>query len=322
MPAVRPRERAAEVLTCRRAPGRDSSLPSLKPNMPQTIAVLDFGSQYTQVIARRIRECQVFSKIYHFSTPAETLRTDGVIGIVLSGGPSSVFSADAPIPDKRIFELGVPVLGICYGIQLMGHLLGGKVARGERREYGHGTLEIQRQGRLFAGLPKAASGLEFARGQADEAAPGLCRDRQDRELALRGDRGPPRAISTGSSSIPRCSTPSAGIDILNNFLAGVCRASQDWTTKDFIEHAVQEIRATVGKSRVILGLSGGRRLLGRRRADPQGDRAPAHVRLRRQRPPAQGRAGDRREPLQAQFQDRPEGRRRRRAFPSRAPGGR
>ncbi len=93
--------------------------------MPQTIAVLDFGSQYTQVIARRIRECQVYSKIYHFSTPAEVLRKEGVIGIVLSGGPSSVFSTKAPIPDRRIFELGVPVLGICYGIQLMGLLLGG-----------------------------------------------------------------------------------------------------------------------------------------------------------------------------------------------------
>src|ERR1700678_2672545 len=100
--------------------------------MPQTIAVLDFGSQYTQVIARRIRECQVYSKIYHFSTAPERLRADGVVGIILSGGPSSVFQRNAPIPDPGIFELGVPVLGICYGMQLMGHLLGGRVARSSR----------------------------------------------------------------------------------------------------------------------------------------------------------------------------------------------
>ncbi|HTB64551.1 MAG TPA: GMP synthase (glutamine-hydrolyzing), partial [Opitutales bacterium] len=90
---------------------------------PATIAVLDFGSQYTQVIARRIRECHVYSKIYHHSTTAEKLRADNVIGIILSGGPSSVFAKNAPMPDPAVFSLGVPVLGICYGIQLMGHLL-------------------------------------------------------------------------------------------------------------------------------------------------------------------------------------------------------
>lgn len=97
--------------------------------MSQIIAVLDFGSQYTQVIARRIRECQVLSKIYPFGTPAAQLQADGVIGIILSGGPSSVFAKDAPMPDRALFDLGVPVLGICYGIQLQGHLLGGKVSK-------------------------------------------------------------------------------------------------------------------------------------------------------------------------------------------------
>src|SRR5690606_26478161 len=102
--------------------------------MSSTIAVLDFGSQYTQVIARRIRECQVYSRIYHYATPAETLRQDGVAGIILSGGPSSVFSRKAPLPDPAVFTLGVPILGICYGLQLMGHLLGGQVAKSARRE--------------------------------------------------------------------------------------------------------------------------------------------------------------------------------------------
>src|SRR5665213_2747412 len=122
--------------------------------MHQTIAVLDFGSQYTQVIARRIRESKVYSKIYPFATPAAQLRRDGVIGIVLSGGPSSVFAKNAPLPDRAIFDLGVPVLGICYGIQLMGKLLGGRVAKGERREYGHGVLQLRKASPLFAGLPR------------------------------------------------------------------------------------------------------------------------------------------------------------------------
>src|SRR5471032_1317033 len=106
--------------------------------MPQTIAVLDFGSQLTQVIARRIRECQVYSKIYHFATPAAKLREEGVVGIILSGGPQSVYAKTAPHPDPAIFQLGVPILGICYGSQLMSYFLGGEVAHSKAREYGHG----------------------------------------------------------------------------------------------------------------------------------------------------------------------------------------
>jgi GMP synthase (glutamine-hydrolysing) len=102
--------------------------------MPQTIAVLDFGSQLTQVIARRIRECQVYSKIYHFATSAAKLREDNVAGIILSGGPQSVYARKAPHPDPAIFELGVPVLGICYGVQLMGHFLQGEVEPSKERE--------------------------------------------------------------------------------------------------------------------------------------------------------------------------------------------
>jgi len=224
--------------------------------MPQTIAVLDFGSQYTQVIARRIRECQVYSKIYHFSTPAETLRADGVIGIVLSGGPSSVFSANAPIPDPKIFEIGVPVLGICYGLQLMGHMLGGKVARGERREYGHGTLSVHRRGRLFAGLPGKLRVWNSHGDKLMRLPPGF--------TAIGRTENSPFAVIEnyrkgfyGIQFHPEVFHTERGIEVLINFLAGVCRARQDWTTKDFIEYAVQEIRSAVGGSRVILGLSGG-----------------------------------------------------------------
>ena len=224
--------------------------------MPQTIAVLDFGSQYTQIIARRIREGQVYSKIYHFSTPAATLRAEGVIGIVLSGGPSSVFSPKAPIPDRKIFELGVPILGICYGLQLMGHLLGGKVALGERREYGHGNLEVVRSGKLFAGLPKKLKVWNSHGDKLEKMPPGF-------KAVGRTENSPFAVIEDlkrGFYAIqfhPEVFHTERGTDVLHNFLVGICGARQDWTTKDFIQQAVDEIRAKVGKSRVILGLSGG-----------------------------------------------------------------
>jgi GMP synthase (glutamine-hydrolysing) len=224
--------------------------------MPQTIAVLDFGSQYTQVIARRIRECQVYSKIYHFSTPASTLKADGVIGIILSGGPSSVFAKKAPIPDRGIFEIGIPVLGICYGIQLMGHLLGGKVAHGERREYGNGTLSISKRGRLFKGLPKKLRVWNSHGDKLMKLPPGF-------KAIGRTENSPYAAIEDLKRSIygiqfhPEVFHTERGIEVIRNFLAGICRAKQDWTTRDFVQHSVGEIRKAVGRSRVILGLSGG-----------------------------------------------------------------
>jgi GMP synthase (glutamine-hydrolysing) len=224
--------------------------------MPQTIAVLDFGSQYTQVIARRIRECQVFSKIYHFSTPPQTLRDDGVIGIILSGGPSSVFARKAPMPDPGIFGLGVPVLGICYGLHLMGHLLGGKVVKGTQREYGHGILHVGRRGRLFAGLPSKLKVWNSHGDKLTRLPPGF-------EAIGRTENAPYAALEDRKRGFyaiqfhPEVFHTERGTDIIRNFLVGICGASQDWTTRDFIKHSTGEIRAAVGKSRVILGLSGG-----------------------------------------------------------------
>jgi GMP synthase (glutamine-hydrolysing) len=224
--------------------------------MSQTVAVLDFGSQYTQIIARRIRECQVYSKIYHFSTPAETLRADGVIGIVLSGGPSSVFARGAPIPDPKIFEIGVPVLGICYGIQLMGHLLGGKTAPGERREYGHGTLRIHGRSRLFAGLPRKLRVWNSHGDKLLRLPPGCVAVGRTENSPYAAIEDPRRKFY-GIQFHPEVFHTERGVDVIRNFLVKVCHARQDWTTKDFIRHAVADIRSAVGRSRVILGLSGG-----------------------------------------------------------------
>ncbi|EIP96467.1 GMP synthase (glutamine-hydrolyzing) [Opitutaceae bacterium TAV1] len=225
--------------------------------MSQTIAVLDFGSQYTQVIARRIRECQVYSKIYHYATPAETLRADGVIGVVLSGGPSSVFAKDAPMPDRGVFGLGVPVLGICYGVQLMGKLLGGSVARSKEREFGLGTLTIRKAGSLFSGLTQKKFTVWNSHGdRLIDLPPGF------RTVATT-DNAPHAAIEDskrrfyGIQFHPEVSHTENGLHILKNFLVAVCGAKQDWTTADFIKHAVADIRAQVGKGRVLLALSGG-----------------------------------------------------------------
>jgi GMP synthase (glutamine-hydrolysing) len=224
--------------------------------MAQTIAVLDFGSQYTQVIARRIRECQVYSRIYHYRTPAAQLRADGVIGVILSGGPSSVFAPQAPIPDRAIFDLGVPVLGICYGIQLMGHLLGGRVSKSDHREYGHGLLSITKPGRLFARLPKKLRVWNSHGDKVIKLPPGFT-------AIGTTENSPFAAIEDlkrdfyGIQFHPEVFHTERGVDVVRNFLLRICRAKQDWTTKDFIAHTIAGIRATVGKSRVLLGLSGG-----------------------------------------------------------------
>src|SRR5256885_5967498 len=126
-----------------------------KVSMGEQIVILDFGSQYTQVIARRIRECNVYSVILRYDTSAEEIAALEPQGIILSGGPSSVYAKDAPLPDKAIFKLGVPILGVCYGLQLMAHFLGGKVEPGQKREYGKGTLSVSDATcPLFQGLPK------------------------------------------------------------------------------------------------------------------------------------------------------------------------
>lgn len=224
--------------------------------MNQKIAVLDFGSQYTQVIARRIRECSVYSEIMPFDTKAETLKKQGVCGIILSGGPASVLSKGSPRPDKKIFSLGVPVLGICYGLQLMGHLLGGKVVSGTRREYGLGTLSFKGGSRLLKGISspikvwnshgdkieKLPEGFKSI-GTTENSAYALV---EDAKRGFYGMQFHPEVVHT-----PR------GMEIIKNFLYGVCGCKGDWTMSDYVGRAVENIRNTVGDKKVILGLSGG-----------------------------------------------------------------
>ena len=224
--------------------------------MHQTIAVLDFGSQYTQLIARRIRECHVYSRIYHYSTKASRLKKDGVCGIVLSGGPSSVFARRAPLPDKKIFELGVPVLGICYGLQVMAHLLNGEVEETDHREYGHSTLEVSDKSLLLQGISRKIR---------------VWNSHGDRVIKLpRGFQGTAGTKNSRYATIenrkkklfglqfhPEVSHTEQGLLILQSFLTRICGCRGDWSMADFLEQSVQTIREQVGDKRVILGLSGG-----------------------------------------------------------------
>jgi GMP synthase (glutamine-hydrolysing) len=223
---------------------------------PETILVLDFGSQYSQLIARRIRECHVYSRIVpHFSTAAD-LAKERPAGIVLSGGPASVYQDGAPKCDPAIFTLGIPVLGICYGLQLAVHTLGGRVERGRAREYGKAELEILDEGELLTGLGDSAT-VWMSHGDKVAALPdgfrAVARTAntefaavEDLARRFHGIQFHPEVVHT-----PR------GREVIENFCRRICGCRGTWTMENFIEEAIREIRAKVGDGHVILGLSGG-----------------------------------------------------------------
>ena len=222
----------------------------------QTIAVLDFGSQYTQVIARRIRECSVYSKIYPFKTSAKELKKDNVVGIILSGGPESVLSKGSPRPDKRIFDSGIPVLGICYGVQLIAHLLGGKVEKSSHREYGHGILKIRRKGSLFKGLPNKLRVWNSHGDRLSKLPKGFVAVASTENSGFAGIADERRRIF-GIQFHPEVDHTEGGLNILENYLEKICGCKGDWSMASLAEESIASIKETVGSDRVLLGLSGG-----------------------------------------------------------------
>jgi len=225
--------------------------------MTEQIVILDFGSQYTQVIARRIRECNVYSVILRFDTPAAEIAALKPKGIILSGGPASVYAKNAPLPDRGVFALGVPVLGVCYGLQLMAQFLGGKVEPGQKREYGKGTLTVRDAAcALFAGLPGT---LQVWNSHADKLTkpprgflPVAVTENSDFAALAH-----PAKKFYGLQFHPEVAHTPRGKEIIANFVHRICGCGKLWTMRSYIDQAVEEIRAQVGGDRVILGLSGG-----------------------------------------------------------------
>jgi GMP synthase (glutamine-hydrolysing) len=222
----------------------------------QTIVILDFGSQYTQLIARRIREQNVFSVVLPCTAPLAKIQALQPLGIILSGGPSSVYDADAPAADPKVLELGVPVLGICYGLHFIIHHLGGKVRSASKREYGHAEVTIEDDSTpLFAGLPPTIQVWMSHGDETLELPVGFHRIAVT-ENAVAGIANEQRRIWAVQFHPEVHHTP-LGPQLIKNFLFAICGARGDWTPAHFIESTVSAIRAQVGSGHAICGLSGG-----------------------------------------------------------------
>ena len=223
----------------------------------ELVIVIDFGGQYNQLVARRVRECNVYCEIYSYKTDLEKIKAMNPKGIILTGGPNSCYEADSPTYQKELFELGIPVLGLCYGAQLMMHVLGGKVEKADVSEYGKTELLIDKKdSRIFKNvsdkticwmshtdyISQTAPGFEIAAHTADCPVATA----QNEEKKLYAIQFHPEVLHTVE-----------GKTMLSNFVLGVCECAGDWKMDAFVEHTIREIREKVGDGKVLLALSGG-----------------------------------------------------------------
>ncbi|MCX8276848.1 MAG: glutamine-hydrolyzing GMP synthase [Dehalococcoidia bacterium] len=223
----------------------------------KTIVIIDFGSQYSRLIARRIREANTYCEIVSHDAGREILDEQDVIGVILSGGPNSVYEDDAPMAPTWVYEAGVPVLGICYGMQLIAHQLGGKVERGIEREYGHAVVHKDGQDNiLFDGLDNEVP-VWMSHGDRIEQLPPGFRSMAYTENSPLAVMGNEEGTYFGIQFHPEVAHTPQGAEILRNFLFGVCKAAGDWTPKNFVSDAIERIKERVGDGKVICALSGG-----------------------------------------------------------------
>jgi GMP synthase (glutamine-hydrolysing) len=220
-----------------------------------TIAILDYGSQYTQLIARRVRESRVYCEIFPHDVTPDELRAKNVVGVILSGGPASVYDKDAPLIDKRILDGRVPVLGICYGMHLMAYVLGGEVALEGKREFGPAMVQINDSSGLFEGLGTSERAWMSHGDTVRRLPPGF-------HGVATTDRLPLAAMSDGRNRFavqfhPEVMHTPRGAEVLRNFLYRVCGCEGDWTPAAFVEEAVAELKRTIGVRHAIGALSGG-----------------------------------------------------------------
>ena len=223
------------------------------------ILILDFGSQYTQLIARRVRECQIYSEIHPYTLSLDKIRSMAPRGIILSGGPASVYEEKAPRCDVELFHLGIPILGICYGMQLMAYLLGGEVVRSKKREYGKAKIILDGEGKLFRGLGRRGSGLLVWMSHGDQVKtlpPGF------RSIAHSWNT-PVAVMEEGRRKIyglqfhPEVVHTPQGIQLLQNFLFAVCQCVHPWTMESFLDQTIRQLKEKLGSEKVICALSGG-----------------------------------------------------------------
>jgi len=226
--------------------------------MREKILVLDFGSQYTQLIARRVREAKVYSEIHPYNMPLKEIISFNPKGIILSGGPASVYEKDAPIPEKDIFSLGIPILGICYGLQIICHLFDGKVSGAKKREYGSAFIKVLDNKDLFSGF-QIGERLKVWMSHGDrveEIPSGFVK-------LAESENSPFAAIANREKKIygvqfhPEVVHTPKGMQILKNFLYHICSCKPSWSMSSFIEDTVKSIKEKVGKEKVICALSGG-----------------------------------------------------------------
>jgi GMP synthase (glutamine-hydrolysing) len=231
------------------------TLPADPAVVQDSVLVLDFGSQYSQLIARRVREAKVYCELVPGTISADEVRRRGVRGLIFSGGPASVYDDGAPLADPAIYELGLPILGICYGLQLFAHQLGGGVRPADRREYGHASISIDERVGIFKGLPTE---IDVWMSHADiitELPPGFRSVAHSLNSPFAAIAGPDGRY--GIQFHPEVVHTPLGRDILRNFLIDVCGCAGTWEPSSFIEMAVADIRKRVGAGKVLCALSGG-----------------------------------------------------------------
>lgn len=224
--------------------------------MHELVIVLDFGGQYNQLIARRVRECNVYCEVKSYKTSIEEIKALNPKGIIFTGGPNSVYLEDSPTIDKEIFELGIPVLGLCYGCQLIAHLTGGNVKSAETSEYGKTETSFDSTSPLFKNLPEKAITWMSHTDYISEVGKGF-------KIVAHTDNCPVAAMENterklyGMQYHPEVMHTENGTDMLRNFLYEVCKCSGDWSMSNYAQTAIQQVREKVGNGKVLLALSGG-----------------------------------------------------------------
>lgn len=222
----------------------------------EIVIVLDFGGQYNQLIARRVRECNVYCEVLPYNTSVERIKELAPKGIIFTGGPASVYEADAPSCDQAIFSLGIPILGICYGCQLMTHLLGGKVSKAPVREYGHTQISINTESKLFTGISPDTSCWMSHTDYIEQLAPGFSVIAKSASCPVAAIEDTERKLY-GVQFHPEVAHTPEGTKMLHNFLYNVCNCSGDWVMSSFTEEMVASLKEKIGDKKVLCALSGG-----------------------------------------------------------------